>query len=168
MIKQLKERRENSRWGGSAGNDAWLLVYFGVLIGLYTKFDFLLGRIDVGLRSPVVEHSLFPSFFLDGRVALVAYFLPLLACVGLWRPSVVGRQLAGIAVMLGSGMLLLHVEGYNDVTFTAGLWVGMWLLWWAGRAESAESPARYQAILFGKAIVGLFFLGGAVGKLTGE
>lgn len=112
MIKPLKERWANSRWGGNAGTNAWLLVYFGVLIGLYTKFDFLLGRIDLGLRSPVVEHPLFPSFFLDGRVALVAYFLPLLACVGLWRPSVAGRQLAGLAVMLVSGVLLLHVEGY--------------------------------------------------------
>jgi hypothetical protein len=110
------------------GVDAWLLVYFGVLIGLYTKFDFLLGRIDVGLRSPLVEPTLFPAFFLDGRAALVAYFLPVLACGLLWRPSALRRQLVALTVVLGSGALLLHVEGYNDATFTTGLWVGLWLL----------------------------------------
>lgn len=54
--------------------DAWLLVYFSVLIEMYTKFDFLLGRIDVGLRSPVVEHPLFPACFLDGRAAFGGLF----------------------------------------------------------------------------------------------
>ncbi len=100
-----------------------------------------------------------------GARLLVAYFPPVLACGLLWRPSALRRQLVALAVVLGSGALLLHVEGYNDATFTTGLWVGLWLLWWAGRAES---PSREQAILFGKAIVGLFFLGGAVGKMTGE
>lgn len=103
-----------------------------------------------------------------GERLLVAYFPPVLACGLLWRPSALRRQLIALAVVLGSGALLLHVEGYNDATFTTGLWVGLWLLWWAGRAELAESPSREQAILFGKAIVGLFFLGGAVGKMTGE
>jgi len=113
-----------------------------------------------------VEHPLFPAFFLNGKVALVAYFLPMFACICLWRPSVIGRQVAALAVVVGSGTLLLHVEGYNDATFTTGLWVGLWLLWWAGCAETASVPSRDQAIFFGKAIVGLFFLVGTVGKLT--
>lgn len=168
MIERLKQRWATSRWGGQAGTDAWLLVYLGALVGLYVKHQFLLGQLAMSGRSPVAEHPLFPSFFLNPKVALIAYCLPILSLFCLWKPSVLGRQLAGLAVIFGSGILLLHIDTYNDATFTTGLWVGIWLWWWGGRAGTAERPSRDQAILFGKAIVGLFFLGGAVGKLTSE
>ena len=142
--------------------DPWLVVYAGLMIGLYLKLTYLTAHFIDGMRSPV-ELVLFPKFFEDGRVSLAAYLLPLITPATLFLGrSVRARQAAASVLLLSSGILLLHIDTYNDATFTTGVWVSLFLLWYAKPREPK------QAIFFGKALIGLFFLGGAVGKFTGE
>ena len=142
--------------------DPWFIVYAGLVVGLYTKVTFLTALYLDGLHAPV-SHPLFPDFFTSGKVALIAYLAPLVTPAVLFLGRSQGaRKLAATILLIANAILLCHIAGYNDATYTTGVWVSFFLLW------SATPRDAKQWIFFGKAVIGLFFLGGAVGKLTGE
>ncbi|MGK0309274.1 MAG: hypothetical protein ACJAYS_000089 [Lentimonas sp.] len=142
--------------------DGWTIAYVGLMVGLYSKLTYLAAHFMDSVSSPV-EHSIFPDFFESGSVSLAAYLVPLItpAIIFLGR-SIATRKIAATILLICTSILLLHIDAYNDATFTTGVWVSLWLLW----AATPREPK--QAIFFGKALIGLFFLGGGVGKLTVE
>ncbi len=142
--------------------DPWLIVYAGLMGGLYVKVAYLAALYLDGVQTPV-SHPLFPDFFTSGKVALIAYLAPLVTPLVLFLGRSQNARKLAAAILLGANAVLLcHIAGYNDATYTSGVWVSLYLLW------SATPREAKQLIFFGKALIGLFFLGGAVGKFTAE
>ena len=51
MTRWMMKWWSQTRWGGHAGTDAWLIVYFGALIGFYVKCAYLSGRLGAALQA---------------------------------------------------------------------------------------------------------------------
>ena len=147
---------------------AWRIVYGGLITALYARvIEYTTTGISA-MGNPIVAHPLVPELFLSGKLALVAYGLPLLGvCFFLSRHYIVVRSVS-ILTLGCSVFLLLGTCFGTDATFVSATWVSAWLVWFSFRMGDPDGGFAKKAVLFGKGIVGLCFFGGAVGKLTGE
>ncbi len=143
------------------------LAAIGWLIGWYAKAGRFLTELP-NTELPGIDHPLFPSVFENPGVALIAYLLPILA---LWLLSVrrPGMLLGAAGVLLvASLVLMLHISTCNDATFVVSFWVALWLLWLAHASALPAAEIRKQGTTLASCILGVIFLGGAVGKFTAE
>ena len=143
------------------------LVVIAWLIGWYFKYSFLAPHLLHHIHEyPVIIHQ-FPAFFQNKYVAGCAYFLPILAGLGIFIPRrrvylCIATILLGCTTTLG-----LHIDTYNDMTFISSFWVAIWLVWYAYYIDDAKHIVRHAPML-AKCMIALLFLGGTIGKLTPE
>ena len=149
-------------------NRAARLVIFGLVSAWVIKAGYLV-KLFVGNVGHDVAHPLFPAFFENGWVSLVAYLLPMLAAVSFCFPLTQARVISVASLFAACALtLLLHANGHNDATYCTVLWVSLWLLWLGTQWHAPVTQTTRIAIVLGHAIVGMIFLGGFVGKLTPE
>ncbi|MGF1679186.1 MAG: hypothetical protein ACFCUX_08335 [Candidatus Methylacidiphilales bacterium] len=149
--------------------NVWRLVVLGLSVAWFCKFVPLVYVYNGHLLFPVEVPVLFPHGLSRPELALVCYVLPVLSWIAVVRPYPLWRAAASVLWVLSSLLMLWNVHSYNDATFVVTFWVSLWLCWWQGRVDIpwALNPrdAR-RALTLGIGIVGMFFLGGAVGKFT--
>ncbi len=117
------------------------------------------------LDYPLV-FDFFPAWAASPWVSLAAYVAPLaagLVAMGSARPQV--WRWAAVTLAVGSLVLCVHQNSYNDATFITSFWAALWMLWLATRAPGSPEVARHGPVL-AQAVISLMFLGGAIGKLT--
>lgn len=138
----------------------WLLGWFCNSPG------FLLNFFDA-LKYPL-EYTLFPPLLRLPSLALFAYVLPAGALIGLLYTKQAVIRGISIGLALLSFYLCLHLETCNDATFVTSFWSALWLIWWTWNGHREDQAFWVHARALAHVIVGMLFLGGAIGKLTGE
>ncbi len=147
------------------------IVAVAWLVTVYVKVDLFLTILADARALPVLAHPLFPALFRSSWLVTVAYWLPLpvaamLAIEKRWALTTVASVFLGCAFVLGWSL-----DTHNDATFITGLWTALWMLWFSTRLdadEADEGRTATQAIGLAQGVVALVFLGGVVGKLTGD
>lgn len=145
------------------------IVAAGWLVGWFCKAGYY-GRalladdfaapLDVAGFSSLVRHPL---------VIAVAWLAPLLVLPVLVWPRPRLRAAAAALLLVASLIACVHLETFNDATFVTSFWVALWLVWLTAVAPTLDDAATLRhARLLAQCIVGVVFLGGAVGKLTPE
>jgi hypothetical protein len=138
----------------------WLFGWFCNSPGFLTNF------IDA-LRFPIA-YDAFPGVLRSPALALSVYLAPVLAIPAL---AVRSRFLARATSALLAALALvacLHLETCNDATFVTSFWSSLFLAWLAFNGERTDPAALLHGRALAQSIVGLMFLGAAVGKLTPE
>lgn len=136
------------------------------LVGWLAKVHFFWPYFTwVCLDYPLV-FDFFPAWAASPWVSLVAYLGPLvagLAAMGSGSPRL--WRWACWSLVVGSLVLCVHQNSYNDATFITSFWAALWILWLVTRGANYGEIARHGPLL-AQAVISLMFLGGAVGKLT--
>ena len=104
----------------------------------------------------------------DPRLAVAAYVAPALATFALGTPARALARATAVLLVAVSLFECLHLETCNDATFVTSFWTALWLLWFVRGAGRADPAFAVHARALAQCVVGLMFLGGAVGKLTAE
>lgn len=138
----------------------WLFGWFVNAEGFLTNF------IDA-LRFPI-DYDFFPAALRHPGAVLAVYLAPALGLIAFLRPSTALARatcpfLAGLALFA-----CIHLETCNDATFVTSFWSALWLAWLAWNGGRSDAQFALQARALAQSVVGLMFLGAAVGKLTPE
>lgn len=146
-----------------------LFLFFVIwLFGWYFKIWFFAPYFFITTFQTPVALDFFPVFFQNPLVSAIAFSIPILLffykCL-FKRPSYIAISSTMIICSL---ILSFHLNSYNDATFVVSFWTALWMLWLSIQEKSSDpfSPQMSQNIA--KAIFGLIFFGGAVGKITPE
>lgn len=142
------------------------LVSAGWLIGWYIKAQHLYWIYLDFVEYPIRHHGLFPHPCLDARMALTAYTLPLISLVTMWSRHRNMMVLTSVMMLLSSVGMLINANTFNDATWVTSFWVALWLLWLSVNEARTDATVRLEGTLIAQAMIGMIFLGGAVGKLT--
>jgi hypothetical protein len=139
---------------------AWLFGWYCNAPGFWANFR-------DALHTPL-EYDAFPSSLVDARVALAAYVVPALVGVGPLLPNRRVAIASAATLVVAAFVSLLSVQTGSDATFATSFWSGLWLLWFVSRSDLQDAPFLVHARALAHVVVGLMFLGAAVGKLTPE
>lgn len=139
----------------------WLFGWFcnspGFLTNFFDALDF------------PIHYDAFPGALRSPRLALAVYVAPLVALPALARPA--SRPLARATSVILAALALLacvHLETCNDATFLTSFWAALWMVWLTFNGHREGPAAALHARSLAHCVVGLMFLGAAVGKLTPE
>jgi len=138
----------------------WLFGWFVNAEGFLTNF------FDA-LNFPI-DYDVFPAALRHPGAALAVYLAPVFGLAALVHP---GRRLAKITGPILAILALfacLHLETCNDATFLTSFWAALWLAWLAWNGHRSDADFTLQARALAQSVIGLMFLGAAVGKLTPE
>ena len=138
----------------------WLIAWY-IRAGQHVTWLFM-------KPAHAIEHALFPALMQWRGLSQLCYLAPVAAAVFIWQPS--RRMLissAGIMIA-ASGILLLHIDTYNDATYVTSFWVALWLLWLGVNVDRNDADVVLHGCVLAQCVLGMMFLGGAVGKLTSE
>lgn len=137
------------------------------LVGWYWKAWYIGEYYLSEIWSYRVRYAGLPSVLVHPAVITVAWLAPAVAVIAIVWPRRWAVRTAAIVMTLSALIGCLHFESFYDATFVTSLWAGLWLTWFAANIERADAPFYVHARVLAQCIVGLVFLGGAVGKLTG-
>jgi hypothetical protein len=147
---------------------AWRLVCVSCLLSWFIKHS-LCWKIFWREGVSVVQgYELFPAWLQTWQVASTAYLLPGILILSLFSLSRQILVLSGFLLSFCAAVLLVHIQTYNDATYTTNLWAGLWLCWCGSLVDRGSAADWVHARRLAQGIVALCFLGGAVGKLTPE
>lgn len=142
------------------------IVAVALLISLLWKFRAFGLAIEIYQSLPM-QDSFFPSFLQSTNVMIAAYFVSLIAVGYLLLSTQPGKMVfASVVALAGLGILCLHQQSYNDVTFLTCWWTVIWCLWFVRQLGQPAKPLMVRAAFLAHAILSVIFLGGTVGKLT--
>lgn len=145
------------------------ILVLGLLSSWLWKYSLWWTVLRASASQPL-EDPFFPALMQRFDVLLVALLLPIL--IGLTASCVPSARwlAAGCASFAASSaLLLLHQSTYNDATFVTVLWSALWGLWlFSARPDSAfaQQTLTARAAMLSQLLMGLWFLGGAIGKCT--
>ncbi len=109
----------------------------------------------------------FPAALQHPAVIAAAWLAPALAVPALiWPRAWLLRTAAGLFVACAL-VACVHLETFTDATFVTSFWVALWLLWLVMVAPDDDAGVL-QARTLAQCVLGMIFLGGAIGKLTPE
>jgi hypothetical protein len=142
------------------------IVAVSLVISLIWKFRAFGLAIDIYRELPLMD-DFFPFVLQSTNVMIAAYFASLLSVSYLMIGTRTTRlTLACLTGLFSLGVLCLHQQSYNDVTFLTCWWTTMWCLWFVRRLGDPAQPMMERATFLAHAILSVIFLGGSVGKLT--
>lgn len=144
----------------------WTMVLW--LTGWFVRTGYFIEYLFNYIIHYPVRYSFFPEFFQSPDVSISLFFLPLLALPAVIKPSP-RRLLAASVLLCGCSLLSLwHIDTYNDATYVTCFWVSAWMIWLALNLKREDQAFLGQACFLAQLIVGMTFMGGAIGKLTPE
>lgn len=115
-----------------------------------------------------IHYAAFPSVLTHPGFAYAVYVSPSVCVSALFWDDVRLWRGAGLVTLGASLVMCLHIETCNDATFVTAWWVSLWLNWMVHNRHRRGRRVAVLARGLAHAIVGLIFLGGLVGKLTGQ
>lgn len=138
----------------------------GLLLVWLCKWDFFARAARIYLARPL-EDAFFPAPLQSFWLLAAAFCVPPVLCFG----ALLVRSLRGLSATLGafavsSIVLVGHQGSYNDATFVTSFWVSLSGVWLAHASRRSDRALAQRVAFIAQLIVGLQFLGGAVGKLT--
>jgi hypothetical protein len=138
----------------------WLFGWFCNFNGFFTKF------FDA-LDFPV-EYDAFPHVLRRPDLALAVYVAPALAFAALKTPSRFRARAASALLAALALFACIHLETCNDATFLTSFWAALWMVWFTWNGDRTDAGVAIHGRALAQCVVGLMFLGAAVGKLTPE
>lgn len=115
-----------------------------------------------------IHYDAFPGLLTDPGFAYAVYLAPLALIPALFLQSARVWRAAALATTITSALMCLHLETCSDATFVTTFWVSLWLNWCVHNRHRRGRRVLVIGQGLAHAIIGLIFLGGVVGKLTGE
>ncbi len=143
------------------------IVFVFWLLGWFCNAPGFLANFFDALKYPL-EYTLFPPILRLPSIALIVYLAPLLSILAFVQSSRALLRGTSIVLALLAFFLCLHLETCNDATFVTSFWSALWLVWWTWNGHREDIRFFIHARALAHTIVGVIFLGGAIGKLTGE
>jgi hypothetical protein len=137
------------------------------LFGWFCNSPGFLDNFFDALRFPIA-YDLFPAALRSPALSLSAYLAPLLAIGAFFSPSRAVARGTSVSLAALSFYLCVHLETCNDATFVTSFWAALFLLWLSWNGDRSDAAFALHGRALAQAIVGLMFLGAAVGKLTPE
>lgn len=137
------------------------------LFGWFCNSPGFLDNFLDALRFPI-EYDLFPAALRSPALSLTAYLAPLLALGALFSPSRAAARGTSISLAALAFYLCIHLETCNDATFVTSFWSALFLTWLSWNGDRSDPAFALHGRALAQAVVGLMFLGAAVGKLTPE
>lgn len=144
----------------------WTMVFW--LAGWFVRTFYFINYLFVYIVRYPVHFDFFPEFLQSPDVSIGIYFFPLLAVPAVLRPTPCRLITSSIILVVSSLVSLWHIDTYNDATYVTCFWVSLWMTWVAFNLKRDDPGFRWQACFLAQLIVGMIFLGGAVGKMTPE
>jgi hypothetical protein len=137
------------------------------LFGWFCNGPGFLNNFFDALRLPI-EYDLFPGALRSPALALSAYLAPLLALGAFTSPSRAVARGTSVSLAALAFYLCIHLDTCNDATFVTSFWSALFLTWLTWNGDRSDAAFALHGRALAQAIVGLMFLGAAVGKLTPE
>ncbi len=137
------------------------------LVGWYWKAWYIGEYFLSEIWSYRVHYAGLPSVLVHPAVVTVAWLAPALAALAIVMPRRWTMRAASMVITASAFIGCLHFETFYDATFVTSFWAGLWLSWFAANIERTDAAFLLHARVLAQCTVGLVFLGGAVGKLTG-
>jgi hypothetical protein len=137
------------------------------LFGWFVNAEGFLKNFFDALEFPI-DYDAFPAALRHPGVALAVYLAPVVGLPAFVRPA---QTIAKITCPILAALALIacvHLETCNDATFLTSFWSALWLAWLAFNGDRSDQGFTLQARALAQSVVGLMFLGAAVGKLTPE
>lgn len=143
------------------------IVLICCLIGWFCNAPGFLANFFDALKYPL-EYTLFPPILRLPSIALGVYLAPAAFIFALFiKRQAILRAVASLFAIL-SFFLCIHLETCNDATFVTSLWSALWLVWWSHNGHREDMRVLIHGRALAQTILGVIFLGGAIGKLTSE
>jgi hypothetical protein len=147
-------------------------VFLGAFGGWIAGFVYWTGNNDFNTLA-AHGHPLFPGVLDLPATIFVAAGLPLGA---MWLVATsVGRQdrqrryaWVGGLLVLTSLVSVWHSDRYSDAAGVVHFWTALWIWWFGANIGRTDEGLYTHGVTLGHAVIGLMFLGGAVGKWTAD
>lgn len=136
------------------------------LLGWFWKAWFFAGYYFGEIWAHPMHYSELPRVLVHPAVAAITWVSPLLVIVAIAMPRFM--RPASWLMVAASLVACVHFEMFSDATFVTSFWVALWLTWFTANAHRTDASFYMHARVLAQCTIGLVFLGGAVGKLTGE
>ena len=137
------------------------------LIGWYWKAWYIGEYYLSEIWTYRVHYAGLPSVLVHPLLVTIAWLAPVVAMVAIIVPRRWSMRAASVVMTVCAFIGCVHFETFYDATFVTSFWVGLWLIWFAANVERTDPAFFLHARVLAQCTVGLVFLGGAVGKLTG-
>jgi hypothetical protein len=136
------------------------------LVGWFWKAWFFAGYYFGEVWAHPLHYSGLPRVLVHPALACIAWVSPLLVIVAIVKP----RFMRPASWLMAAAALVacIHFETFSDATFVTSFWVALWLTWFTANAERTDASFYLHARVLAQCTLAVIFLGGAVGKLTGE
>lgn len=138
----------------------WLFGWFvnaeGFLTNFFDALDF------------PIDYDLFPAALRHPGAALAVYLAPAFGLAAFLRPARGFVKITSPILALLALFACVHLETCNDATFLTSFWAALWLTWLAWNGHRDDADFTLQAQTLAQSVIGLMFLGAAIGKLTPE
>ncbi|MGE0266954.1 MAG: hypothetical protein AB7S78_00680 [Candidatus Omnitrophota bacterium] len=144
----------------------WTMIFW--LAGWFVRTLYFIEYLFVYIVRYPVHFDFFPEILQSPDVSIGIYFLPLLALPAVIRPTHRRLIAASLLLIVCSLVSLWHLDTYNDATYVTCFWVSVWMVWVAFNIRRVDYGFRCLACFLAQLIVGMIFMGGAIGKMTPE
>ncbi len=142
------------------------VVVFAIIVSLIWKLSYFIQAARIYRLVPF-EDAFFPYLLQSTFVSSAAYMIALASLMlMLVARSPIWLVAASCLAVFGLGILCIHQQAYNDVTFLTCWWSTLWCLWMYTRIGEAVDSLLPRAAFLTHLILSVIFLGGAVGKMT--
>jgi hypothetical protein len=143
------------------------IVVSAWLVGWFWKAGYFAPYLFAEIWTYPLAYDGLPGVLVHPAPVSIVWLAPSLALVALAMPRVWAMRATAwlfTACALGACM---HLETFWDATYVTSFWSALWLVWFTANASRTDAAFRLHARVLAQCVIGLVFLGGAVGKLTG-
>jgi hypothetical protein len=144
------------------------VVLVGWLVGWYWKGAFYVPFLFTQAFAQPLAFETLPAWLQAPWLAALVWALPALALPTLLVSRLPLMRGAAALLVVCSFVACVHLETFTDATFVVSFWVALWLLWFSFSAHRDDEDLALHGRVLALSVVGLVFLGGVLGKLTGE
>lgn len=143
------------------------IVVSAWLIGWFWKAGYFAPYFLDEIWTYPIRYDGLPVVFVHPAAVSVVWLAPSLALVALAMPRMWTMRAASWLLTASALGACMHLETFWDATHVTSFWTGVWLVWFTANAERTDESFRLHARVLAQCVIGLVFLGGVVGKLTG-
>jgi hypothetical protein len=142
------------------------VVAASIVISLVWKWQIFVTAVAIYTTLPLHD-DFFPRWLQSTTLVIVCYCTALGSVVTLMASSNRQSLIAAASVAaICLGILCIHQQSYNDVTFLTCFWTVLWCLWFIRQLGQPAAYLMPRATFLAHSILSVIFLGGTVGKLT--
>ena len=138
------------------------------LVGWFWKAWFFAGYYFDEIWAHPLRYAGLPRVLVHPALAAIAWASPVIVIAAVVYARAWTMRAAAGLMAAAALAACLHLETFSDATFVTSFWVWLWLVWFTANIRRTDATLYLHARALAQCTLALVFLGGAVGKLTGE